>query len=113
MAPVLDGLSATTMDESLLRQEPLLWRYWTAVSWLSYKQSRAAITSRKSTLQVYDGFLGCMEAVLRFKPDLLAFTAESILTMPPFFYCGTRGLFCQISNLPGGICESGFLSLDS
>lgn len=52
VAPVLDGLSATTMDESLLRREPLLWRYWTAVSWLSYKESRAAVASRKSTLQV-------------------------------------------------------------
>ena len=52
VAPVLDGLSATTMDESLLRREPLLWRYWTAVSWLSYKECRAAVASRKSTLQV-------------------------------------------------------------
>lgn len=50
---MLDGLSATIMDESLLRGEPLLWRYWTAVSWLSNKESRAAITSRKSTLQVH------------------------------------------------------------
>ncbi|KAL3151781.1 hypothetical protein ABBQ38_012755 [Trebouxia sp. C0009 RCD-2024] len=55
VAPVLDGLSATIMDESLLRGEPLLWRYWTAVSWLSNKESRAAITSRKSTLQVCMG----------------------------------------------------------
>lgn len=50
---MLDGLSATIMDESLLRSEPLLWRYWTAVSWLSYKESRAAVSSRKSTLQVH------------------------------------------------------------
>ena len=50
---MLDGLSGTIMDESLLRKEPLLWRYWTAVSWLSYKESRAAVTSRKSTLQVH------------------------------------------------------------
>ena len=62
VAPVLDGLSATTMDESLLRKEPLLWRYWTAVSWLSYKQSRAAVTSRKSTLQVHLTHVDCFDA---------------------------------------------------
>lgn len=95
MAPVLDGLSATTMDESLLRQEPLLWRYWTAVSWLSYKQSRAAVTSRKSTLQVHDTCLDYFQAVLRFKPGLLVFTAESILIMLPFSCCDTTGLVCQ------------------
>lgn len=60
VAPVLDGLSATTMDESLLRKEPLLWRYWTAVSWLSYKQSRAAVTSRKSALQVHHALCGLL-----------------------------------------------------
>ena len=49
--PVLDGLSATTMDESLLRGEPLLFWYWTAVGWLSYKECQAAIAARKSTLQ--------------------------------------------------------------
>ena len=54
---MLDGLSATIMDESLLRGEPLLWRYWTAVSWLSYKESRAAVTSRKSTLQVHQAYV--------------------------------------------------------
>lgn len=78
------------MDESLLRQEPLLWRYWTAVSWLSYKQSRAAVTSRKSTLQVHDAYLDCFEAVFRSKPGLFVFTAESSFTMLPFSCCDTR-----------------------
>jgi len=49
--PVLDGLSATTMDEALLRGEPLLFWYWTAVAWLSYRECQAAIAARKSTLQ--------------------------------------------------------------
>ena len=49
--PVLDGLSATTMDEALLRAEPLLFWYWTSVAWLSYKQCQSEIAARKSTLQ--------------------------------------------------------------
>ncbi len=49
--PVLDGLSATTMDEALLRGEPLLFWYWTSVAWLSYKQCQSEIAARKSTLQ--------------------------------------------------------------
>ncbi|KAL0026270.1 hypothetical protein WJX77_007445 [Trebouxia sp. C0004] len=53
--PVLDGLSATTMDEALLRGEPLLFWYWTSVAWLSYKQCQSEIAARKSTLQVAVG----------------------------------------------------------
>ena len=50
--PVLDGLSATTMDEALLRNEPLLFWYWTAIGWLNYADSKTAVAGRKSTLEV-------------------------------------------------------------
>ena len=43
------------MDEALLRNEPLLFWYWTAVGWLSYPECSAAIAARKSTLEV--GFI--------------------------------------------------------
>ena len=49
--PVFDGQSATTMDEALLRDEPMLDQYWSAVGWLSYAKCKLAVSDIKSSLQ--------------------------------------------------------------
>lgn len=49
--PVFDGQSATTMDEALLRNEPLLSDYWAAVGWLSYSKCSSVVSANKSSLQ--------------------------------------------------------------
>lgn len=49
--PVFDGQSATTMDEALLRDEPMLGQYWSAVGWLSYAKCKLAVSDIKSSLQ--------------------------------------------------------------
>ena len=52
MPPVLDGLSAVTMDEALLGNELLLFWYWMAVGRLSHAECKAKVSARKSTLEV-------------------------------------------------------------